>query len=109
LCLGGVDNFDQGFPISPPTEITVTTNPERALHLTSTFLSRRPESTLAKRGSVVLPCLALRVCCYKIRRGNDRTWFTRLEYRNDITIATELLVELKMVDHKIVKIKIQAQ
>jgi hypothetical protein len=53
--------------------------------------------------------LALRVCCYKIRRGNDRTWFTRLEYRNDITIATELLVELKMVDHKIVKIKIQAQ
>jgi hypothetical protein len=50
LCLGSVDNFDQGLAISPPTEITVTTNPESALHLFATFLQKSPESIPVKPG-----------------------------------------------------------
>jgi hypothetical protein len=58
---------------------------------------------------VVLPYLALIGCCYEVRRGNDGNYFSRLEYKNEIAIATYLLVELKIDDYKIVKIKIQDQ
>ena len=58
---------------------------------------------------MVLPYLALNDYCYEARRGEDFSLISRLEYKNEITIATELLVELKIDDYKIVKIKIQVQ
>jgi len=54
---------------------------------------------------VVLPYLALRGCFYEVRRDKDGAYFSRLEYRNEIAIATYLLVKLKMDYIKIVKIK----
>jgi hypothetical protein len=53
--------------------------------------------------------LALKDYCYEARRGEDFSSLSRIEYKKDITIATELLVKLKIADNKIVVIKIEVE
>ena len=53
--------------------------------------------------------MALKDHCYEAHRGKDFSLLSWIEYKKEITVATELLVELKIVDYKIVKIKIEVK
>ena len=63
----------------------------------------------SNRVFLVLPYVALKDHCYEAHRGKDFSLLSWIEYKKEITVATELLVELKIVDYKIVKIKIEVK